>query len=400
MHRRLTAIAALLAMLGPFTIDTYLPSFPDIENDFAVSRAILLQSLGIYLVAFAISTLFWGPLADRIGRRPVILISLSLYLIASAGCALATDIDRFLLLRMLQGLAASGGFIASRAMIRDAHDDRSAHQAMAQVMLLFAIAPAIAPILGGWLHDQFGWHSVFWFLSSFAMLLILLVIFTEETLISSHRQSFHPFAVIRVYLQTIKNSAFLQMVFTMAFSFAGLFLYIAGAPTVIYDFLELGSNDFSYQFIPMVVGMMTGAFISSRMVHYYSKQRIITLGMAIMTFAVFINLLQTLMLQVSIISVVAPLVIYALGLSMTMPALTVLALDCFPHHRGAAASMQGFLQMVICATVASVAVPLLHNEPIYFVLGQALFLIIALRLWLQLTPSCRTSMLNREHRET
>ena len=163
-------IAALLAMLGPFTIDTYLPSFPDIEATFHIERAILAQSLGVYLAAFAISTLFWGPLADRIGRRSVIVISVSLYIIASIGCALADSIHSLLFLRVMQGLAASGGLIAGRAMIRDAHDARTAQQAMAQVMLLFALAPAVAPMLGGWLQLHFGWRSVFWFLALFAHL--------------------------------------------------------------------------------------------------------------------------------------------------------------------------------------------------------------------------------------
>ena len=119
VHFHLTLVAALLAMIGPFTVDTYLPSFPDIELAFGVSRALLSQSLGVYLMAFAVSTLFWGPLADRIGRRPVIFISLTIYTLASAACAMAATIDSFLLLRIMQGLAASGGY--SKGI---AHDKR------------------------------------------------------------------------------------------------------------------------------------------------------------------------------------------------------------------------------------------------------------------------------------
>ena len=132
----LTLIAALLSMLGPFSIDAYLPSFPAIELEFGISRAMLSQSLGIYLLAFAFSTLFWGPIADRFGRRLVILISMVLYTLGSIACALADSAETFFLFRIMQGLAASGGFIASRAMIRDAHDAESAHRAMSQVMLL------------------------------------------------------------------------------------------------------------------------------------------------------------------------------------------------------------------------------------------------------------------------
>lgn len=380
----LTLIAALLSMVGPFTIDTYLPSFPDIEAAFGISRALISQSLGVYLAAFAVSTLFWGPLADRIGRRRVILASLSFYVLASTGCALAEDARTFLLLRTVQGLAASGGLIAGRAMIRDAHDADAAHRAMSQVTLLFALAPAIAPILGGWLHDQYGWRSVFWFLTGFGILLIGLAAFIEETLAHAQRRSFHPLAVLRIYAHTLKHGQFLGLVFSLSFSFAGLFLYIAGAPTVIYDFLGLGSNDFGLQFVPMVGGLMLGAFLSSRLAHRWPTRRTVTVGLGLVALAVLLNLVQAAFFEAGILTVIGPLVIYAFGLAIAMPAITILALDCFPHHRGTAASMQGFLQMLINAGVASVAVLLLHTQRLHFVVGQLVFLLPALVLWFRI----------------
>jgi len=377
----LTIIAALLSMVGPFTIDAYLPSFPDIEATFGISRAMLSQSLAVYLVAFAVSTLFWGPLADRIGRRLVILTSLSLYASASIGCALSEQSNSFMLFRVLQGLAASGGFIASRAMIRDAHDAQSAHRAMSQVTLLFAIAPAIAPVLGAWLHNYFGWRSVFWFLACYGGLLVLLAVFIEETLAIEKRQSFHPTSVFRVYIKTLLDKQFPLMSLSLSFAFAGLFLYIAGAPTVIYDFLELGSEDFGLQFIPMVIGMMSGASVSSFLSHRCSGNRIIFYAFAIMIMAVLLNILQLVLFEPGVLNIIGPLVVYVFGLAMLMPAITIRALDCFPHNRGAAASMQGFFQMFINALVASIAVPLLHTKIEYFVLGQFGFLSLALLLW-------------------
>ena len=261
----LTLMAALLSMIGPFSIDTYLPSFPDIEFEFSISRAVLSQSMAVYLFAFAVSTLFWGPLADRYGRRLVILFSMALYTLGSVGCALANNAETFMLLRVVQGLAASGGFIAGRAMIRDAHDAESAHRAMSQVMMLFALAPAIAPVLGGWLHDQYGWRSVFWFLSIFGGLLVLMGFFIKETLVPEKRQSIHPSSVARVYVRALLHRRFPALIFSLSFGFAGLFLYIAGAPTVIYDFLGLGSNDFGWLFIPIVAGLMLGASVSGQL---------------------------------------------------------------------------------------------------------------------------------------
>jgi len=382
--RHLTLIAALLSMLGPFSIDTYLPSFPAIELEFGVSRAVLSQSLAVYLLAFAASTLVWGPLADRFGRRLVILVSMFLYTLGSIGCALADSAEVFLLLRIAQGLAASGGFIASRAMIRDAHDADSARRAMSQVMLLFALSPAIAPVLGGWLHEQFGWRSVFWFLSGFGMMLVVMGFFIKETLVHEHRQSIHPGAVVRVYIDSLRNKRFPALILSLAFAFAGLFLYIAGAPTVIYDFLGLGSEDFGWLFIPIVVGLMLGASISSRLAHRWPANRTISAGYGLMIIAAILNLLATAFTAASILTVIGPLVLFVLGLAILMPAITVLALDCLPHHRGTAASMQGFLQMITNAAVASIAVPLLHARWPHFVSGQLVFLLLAVMLWLRL----------------
>ncbi|MEZ5540570.1 MAG: multidrug effflux MFS transporter [Pseudomonadota bacterium] len=382
IHTRLTFIVALLSMVGPFSIDAYLPSFPDIETAFGVSRAVLSQSLSVYLVAFAASTLLWGPLADRYGRRRVIMVSLSLYMLASLGCALADSAAAFIGWRTLQGLAASGGLIAGRAMIRDAHDAASAHRAMAQVTLVFALAPAIAPVLGAWLHDHYGWRSVFGFLGLFGALLLGMTLRIRETLPASQRQSVQPLAVARVYWRTLRHRWFLPLVLSLGFAFAGLFLYIAGAPTVIYDFLGLGTDDFAVQFVPMVGGLMLGAFASGRLSHHLTPARIVSIGFGVLAAAVVLNLIQVQLTAASVPYTVGPLVFYAFGMAMLMPALTILALDCFPHHRGTAASVQGFFQMLINAAVAGVAVPALHTQRAHFVIGQGVLLSLALALWI------------------
>jgi len=382
--RHLTVVAALLSMIGPFSIDAYLPSFPDIELEFGIGRAMLSQSLAVYLLAFAFSTLFWGPLADRFGRRLVILVSMALYTLGSIGCALASNIETFLLVRIMQGLAASGGFIAGRAMIRDAHDADSARRAMSQVMMLFALAPAIAPVLGGWLHDQFGWRSVFWFLSVFGSVLLLVGFFIKETLVIEHRRSIHPTAVARVYLGALMHKRFPTLVISYSMGFAGLFLYIVGAPAVIYDFLGLGGGDFGWLFIPIVTGLVLGASISGRLAHRWPAQRTVSTGLLIMMFAAALNFIAVNWAPANITFVIGPLVFYVIGLALMMPAITVLALDCLPTHRGTAASMQGFLQMMTNAAVASFAVPLLSSRWLNFVFGQILFLLLSVILWYRL----------------
>ena len=370
-QRQLTVVVALLSMVGPFSIDTYLPSFPDIEAEFGVGRAILAQSLGVYLVAFGVATLAWGPLADRFGRRIVILGCLAVYTLASGGCAMSTDASGFLILRTLQGLAASGGFVAGRAMVRDAHDAGSAHRAMSHVMLLFALAPAVAPVLGGWLHDAWGWRSVFWFLTAFGGLLVALVLSVPETLAPEHRRSIHPLAVAGVYGRILRSGRFLALVLSLACGFGGLFLYIAGAPTVIFDFLGLGPRDFGIQFVPMVAGLMAGSALSGHLARRWPAPRTVALGLAIMALGAAGNIASALLWPPMPATVIGPLVIYTLGVAVLMPPVTVMALDCFPGHRGSASAAQGFVQMGANALIASLVVPLLHGTRLGFVLGQA-----------------------------
>ncbi len=378
----LTLIVGLVTMIGPFTVDTYLPSFPAIEAEFGISRALLSQSLAFYLAAFAFSTLILGPLADRLGRRRVIIGSLLFYISASLGCALAGDYATFLFFRLWQGMAAGGCLVAGRAMIRDVYNPQEAQRAMSQVVMLFAIAPAIAPIVGGWLHDAFGWHSVFYFLAIHSSLVFLLVwLRIPETLAPAHRQSFHPVKVARVYGQTLRHRRFLFLIFAVACYFGGIFLYVAGAPTIIFDFLGLGARDFSKIFLPMVVGIMCGSWLSGRLAHRWPMDRTVKLALAVMTLGTLLNISLALHLTPSIFTVVIPLLLYTFAIGLAIPAMTILLLDCFPHNRGSAAAMQGSVQMVGNALIASIAVPLLSSQPSYMALGQLALVGFALILW-------------------
>jgi MFS transporter, DHA1 family, multidrug resistance protein len=373
---------ALLTMVGPFTIDTYLPSFPDIEATFDVNRTLMLQSISFYLVASAVSTLFWGPLSDRIGRRQVILGSSTLFVVASMGCAWSESYSSFLFFRVVQGMAASGGMVAGRAMIRDAHDSHSAHRAMAYVMMLFAMAPAIAPIIGGWLHDTWGWRSVFLFLTLYGAVMIPMTLkLLPETLDPADRRSFHPAHVMRLYISTVLHPRFRALVLALGVSFAGLFTYIAGSPTVIYDFLGLDSSHFAVQFVPMTLGIVAGSFISGRLAQRWQTPHIVWLGFFLMGTACILNLAQSAWLTPTVFTVIAPLVVYALGMALAIPGVTILALDCFPENRGTASAVQGFVQVIMAALVSSLIIPLLGSTILGMATGQALCLLCGLLLW-------------------
>jgi len=378
----LSLIVAALATLAPFTIDTYLPSFPDIGNDLSASHAQMQLTLSLYLLASACSTLIYGPLSDGFGRRRVIMGALIIYIAASIGCALAAGIEQLILFRIGQGLAASAGMVIGRAMIRDVYHGPEAQKVMSQVMLLFGIAPAIAPIIGGLLHDMLGWHSVFIFLASVAALLFIMIwLGTAETLDEEKRHSVHPLAILRAYGMALRHRRYLMLVSSFAMMFSGFFIYIAGAPTVIYEFLGLGVNDFWVMFIPVVASIMAGAQISGWLAGRISHEQTVLLGVAVLVTASLLNLLQSLWLAPDTVHVVAPIALYVLGMAIAMPNISLLALDCFPRNRGMASALQSFIQMGFTSLIIGSVVPLVAAAMPWMAATMLLLSLAGALLW-------------------
>ena len=369
-------------MVGPFSIDTYLPSFPTIEADFQVSRALLSQSLAAYLAGFTVMTLVWGSLTDRFGRKPIIFFSASLYLFASLGCALTDNFQNFILFRVFQGAAASGGYVAGRAMIRDSFNQQDARKAMSQVMMLFAVAPAIAPLIGGGLHNLFGWRSVFYFLACYGAVVLVITFFrVKESLPAEQQQSIHPKEVAKVYRQLVLTPRFISLVLTITLSFAGFFVYVVGAPTLIFDILHWKAEDFIYLFAPVTLGIIIGSIVAGKLAHYLLPEQMINRGLLLTGLAVIMNTLQAHFLPLSAVTSIAPLVLYAFSLALIMPNITVLALDCFPENRGSAAAVQGAIQMLSNVLLASLIVPLLGNYAANFVWVQLISFLLVLCFW-------------------
>lgn len=378
----IVVIIALISMIGPFSIDAYLPSFPSIEEDFLSSRALLSQTISMYMFATAISSLFWGPLSDRFGRKFVMLASLALYSAASLNCALASTYSEFLVSRILQGVAASGGLVAGRAMVRDVYDSRDAQRVMAYVLMIFALAPAIAPIIGGWLHHLFGWRSVFYFLSLYGLFMLLVsTALVSESLHQYKRKSFHPIYVLRTYVKALLYFRFLLIVMALGISFAGLFIYIAGAPTLIFDELKLETTDFWMLFVPITVGIIIGSFFSGKLIKQWSAEKVINMAFLIMFIGMILNFVQAIFIDTNIVLVIIPVFIYALGVALSMPGLAVMALDCYPENKGAAAAMQSFTQIMISGLVAGILLPAIKDNIIAFAVSQMVLLLVALLLW-------------------
>lgn len=374
LYRGLAPLLAALSAVGPLSVDTYLPSMAEIARTLHTSALAVQQSLTIYMVAFAIMTLWHGALSDAIGRRSVILWSTGLYVLATVGCVFAPNIATLLFLRALQGMTAGAGMVVGRAVIRDLFHGPEAQRLMSHVTLVFTIAPAIAPVLGGWLQVTFGWRSVFVFLLLFgATAWGLCQRLLPETLPADRRRPLHAGSLLRSYGEVLTSGGFLTACVAMTLNFSGIFIYIMSAPVFIMTHLKLKETDFIWLFAPVTVGMAAGAWLSSHFAGRLSAGRTVAFGYLMMSLATATNLLISFTLTPGVPWSVAPLFLYALGMSVIYPTLTLLALDLFPTQRGMAASCQGFVQTAGAAAV-SAGVVLIWNSLNTLALSQVALL--------------------------
>ncbi len=376
-------LLAGLATIGPFAIDTYLPSFPSMARDYAVNELLVQQTLSAYMGSFAIMTLFHGALSDSFGRRPVILVNLLVFVAASIGCALAPTIETLLACRALQGMSAGAGIVVGRAIIRDTYDGPMAQRLMSQVTMLFSLAPAVAPVIGGVLDIAFGWRSIFVFLTVFSLLLWAGCAWTlPETLPKTDRQPFRAAPLVASYVQVFGSVRFAMLALAVAFNFAGFFIYVVSAPAVIYRHLGLSATDFAWLFVPGIGGVMIGAWLSGRLAGRATPERTVILAFAVMATAAFLSIGYHLMYPPAVPWTVLPLMLYALGMALAMPSITLLALDLFPRNRGMAASVQGFTQSMCNALLAGLISPLVAGTQLSLAATAGIAMALGAACWL------------------
>ncbi len=364
-------LLAALATLGPFSIDTYMPSFPAMGAALAASPLQVQQTLTAYLLAFATMMLFHGALSDAYGRRPIVLVSLLLYTAASIGCAFSTNIGALLALRALQGVSAGAGLVIGRAMIRDLYEGAEAQRLMSRVTMIFGIAPAIAPIIGGWLHTWFGWQAIFIFLALFGSALFAACArYLPETLPHTARASFHPVPLFANYRKVGSHPEFQWLSLAVALNFAGFFLYIASAPVFIIQHLHLGEHQFGWLFIPAVSGIVLGAFISGRLAGKCALRHTVRYALLISFAAAILNVLYNLMTPPGLPWAVLLVMLYGTGMSLAMPSISLLNLELYPRNRGMVSSLQGFIHTLGSALAAGVLSPWLAHSPLLLALGM------------------------------
>ena len=383
----LALLLACLGMLGPFSIDTYLPAFAGIAESLGATPVQMQQTLSSYLLGFAFMNLFHGALSDSLGRRPVVLAGMALFTLASVGCAFSTSIGELVFYRAVQGLSAGAGMVVSRAIIRDLFAPSDAQRVMSQVTIYFGVAPAVAPLMGGLLFEHVSWQAIFWLLALLG--LVMLVAnwrWLPESLPQPQRQPFNARNLLRGYADLLRNRKLLALVLASGLPFNGMFLYVLSAPVFLGQHLRLAPSQFFWFFVLTVSGIMGGAWLSGRLAGRVKPRHQIRHGLLIMFVVSVINIALNLLLDPHPAWALFPMAAYAFGWSLMTPVVTLIALDQAPERRGMASSIQASLGSFSNAAVAGVVAPLVMGSMLGLALSSATLLAVGLVAWLWVKP--------------
>lgn len=378
----LATLLAALAMLGPFSIDTYLPAFPSIQASLQASSLEVQQTLTAYMLSFAVMTLWHGAISDAFGRRNVILVALVVFAVASFGCASAHSVHYLWGFRILQGVSAGAGMVIGRAIIRDLYAGAAAERLLSLVTMIFSIAPAIAPILGGWIVGFLPWRAIFLLLFGYTFVLFFACYkYLPESLALEKRQKLSTEFLWNSYRKVFRSPLFHLKAGTIAFNFAGFFLYVSAAPVFITTHLKLRADQFGWQFVPSVAGIFLGSLLANRMAGKLTVWMQVNIGFIFLIGAAAFNVIYHFFSPPTVIWSIIPLFFYAFGMSLIAPGATLLVLDLFPEIRGIVASCQSAMVTVLGAVIAGIVAPLLDSSVLYLATGQLFCALTGATLW-------------------
>jgi DHA1 family bicyclomycin/chloramphenicol resistance-like MFS transporter len=376
----LAAVLALLSMISPFSIDTFFPSFRAMQAEFRLSDLSIQQTLTAYMLPYAVMSLVHGPLSDAFGRRPIVLWGLSLYALASLACAFAPSFYALLAFRALQGMTAGTGLTVGRAIIRDLYDGPEAQRLMSVVTMIFSIAPAIAPLVGGWIHVAFGWRAVFGFLAVLGVAVVFASwVKLPETLPPARRTAASFGGLAALSWRIMRTREFVMLALAGGLNFGAVLAYVGSAPAIVLDNWKLSETQFHWLFVPVIGGFTLGALLSGRMAGRLPQSRQVALGFAttIGASAVAALLHATLAAPPPILLQQLLLVINSVGVQLVFPVLTLRVLDMFPANRGSAASVQTFIQLLVASAIIGFIAPAIHGSMLWLTFGSTLAATVA-----------------------
>lgn len=356
-----SVLLTVLVAFGPLSTDMYLPSLPGMAADFATSVGQVQLTLSVFLGGFAVAQLIMGPLADRFGRRPVLLGAIALYFLSSAACVPVETVDALIGFRFLQGVGACAAPVVARAIVRDVYGARDAGRVLAYMAAAMAVAPLLAPLIGGALTVHFGWQANFVAMAGIgAVLLVVVFALLGETNAQPSPDATRPDKLLGNYIALLRSPEYRAYLSTNGFVFAGLFAYISGAPFVFIDVIGVAPEDFGYYFGLGVLAFIAGSTACGRLSRRVDGRRLLGAGALISAASGIIMAGLAFAAPATAASVLVPMAVFGVGVGLVMPMAMAGAIGPFPHMAGAAAALMGFAQMTLGA-LAGLAVGQLHD---------------------------------------
>ena len=381
--RWLLALLAAVVALGPLSVDVYLPAMPAMIIALDTDIRHMHLTLSVYLTGFALFHLVCGPLADRFGRKPILIGGTALFVMATIGCSLSETVEQLLFFRFIQGVGACVGPTLARTVARDVFGPTGAARALSIIALLMGVAPAIAPTLGGVMMLWLPWPSIFVFLAVYGIAMITLIhVFLAESL--PRRQSLHPMSVLVNYGTLLRSRMFLIASFASGFVYAGFLAYLASSSFVYIDMLGVPVEYFGLIFITSVVGYMAGSAWSARLATHYAPERTVLLGSVLTMGSASIIWFAARLLPDSIWALMLPMMVYSAGIGLMVPNAMAVSLRPFPYIAGTASALFGFIQMSLSASATALVGSYLVDSPapmldfILVITAFAFFLSVAL----------------------
>ena len=355
------ALLAFVSSIGPFAANAYVPAFDEIGRYYGVGLVTVQQTLSIYLAAFACTSLLIGAASDAFGRKAVLALSMMVFAVSSLGLLFADSMEAFFIWRFVMGMAAAAGPVVTQAIVRDRWSGGDAAKIIALIAVIFGLAPALAPVVGGELTVHLGWRSIFIFLAVLsAAMAFCSACVLKESLPSARRVSFRPWATLLRYGEVLKVPAFTSGVVAHGFIFLGLIVYSAGAADFVLNVMGLGVDEFGWLMIPMVVAGMTGSWACAHLLAMFGQNRLLFGGVGILAASGLFGVVFD-HGPFAVFPWVAP-VVYNLAAAAVRPALNVMNLDYFPKSRGLAASVQQFFQTGAFAVSSALLIPIVLGE--------------------------------------